>query len=166
MVKRVRYSELEHDDNDVHDLGGERFTGIAVHSGAEFDAEVEYRMGVPWGISRKHSKAGVLIEEGSYLSGFGWGLWRTWDPDGRLASEEQREYGFPLTRKRWDSDGNLVEDFVLHESDARFRTLTLFRQRHGQCEGLSSHAAAAGEATAEPLSWPTDFNKNEDPGSG
>ena len=43
VVKRVLYTELEHDDNDLHDLGGEPFTGVAytLHPGAGVEAEVE-----------------------------------------------------------------------------------------------------------------------------
>jgi len=134
-MKRVLDSSLDYPGRDglyYHD--GRPFTGIAyaLFPSGELEFETEYRDGAEWGLHRKYSKEGAIIEEGNYRAGFREGLWRAWDASGKLALEEFREFGCPLTRKRWDAQGNLVEDFSLKESDPAFATLKVYRKIYGK----------------------------------
>jgi hypothetical protein len=56
------------------------------------------------------------------------GVRREWHENGRLALEENCELGVALSRKTWDEQGMIMEDFALQPTDPNFKYLHLLRK--------------------------------------
>lgn len=94
---------------------------MRVHHGDElFDGEVEtrdadgdvvglttYWQGIPHGPQTTWHPNGQKRQEGVHNLGAPVGEWRTWHPNGQLA--ERRTFDQPISRKRWDADGNVIK---------------------------------------------------------
>jgi antitoxin component YwqK of YwqJK toxin-antitoxin module len=110
---------------------GEPFTGVAfeLHPNGMLVGETDYENGFKRA-TREWYGPGRPREEwhfGPYgLDGEG----REWYPDGRLKTEGRWEYGIVLTRRTWDEQGNLTEDYSLAESDPEYATLEERRRLH------------------------------------
>ena len=151
-VKRVPSANLsDGESNDgVAYLDGEPFTGVSfsTHAGGELRYETTWRHGVEWGPQRLYAADGQLLKAGEYRAGFREGVWRSWHPDGRPASEEECEFGCALSRRRWDAAGTLVEDYRLSDGDPAFATLQMYRQAYGRSGYIGQPVPA--EQDAEP----------------
>jgi antitoxin component YwqK of YwqJK toxin-antitoxin module len=132
-MKRVPSEEIEEgpDNRCYHD--GVLFTGISYASfrTGELKRETEYRDGIPWGQQLTFRLDGSEESEGTLAAGYKEGYWRTWHPNGRLASEEWCHIGVALTSKKWDHTGKLLEDFVLPETDPRYLNMLEYRRIWG-----------------------------------
>jgi hypothetical protein len=149
-VKRVPDAELDYPGGDGRYYhGGEPFTGVSftTYPAGELESETEWRDGAEWGRHRKYHPGGSLAEEGEYRAGFREGMWRAWHPNGRPASEEACEFGAALTRRRWDADGNLVEEYRLAEGTPAYRTLQMYRRLYGRSGYLSRPAGGDPDQT-------------------
>ena len=64
-MERVREADLDYPGDDgLYYHGGEPFTGVAVsYDGARIQAEVKYREGVGWGVSRTWHASGAPASE-------------------------------------------------------------------------------------------------------
>lgn len=70
-----------------------------------------YYLGVEHGLQQEWYSNGQLKEEGVSNMGVAIREWRTWYPDGRLERHLVfDENGGQVARRRWDRDGNLIED--------------------------------------------------------
>jgi antitoxin component YwqK of YwqJK toxin-antitoxin module len=127
MLRRVIYP-VEYSDYHLYVHEGEAFTGIEYHA----------------------DKNGRIIEEQSYFEGMSWGFSRSWRENGTLRGEyhlrygatdqECKEYylegqlkevffcdqGIIIRRKRWNKQGDLIENFDLenepqHETYNRWK---------------------------------------------
>jgi antitoxin component YwqK of YwqJK toxin-antitoxin module len=128
-MKRVPHETLDYTDNDLYYHDNEPFTGVAYFQGkgGQLDAEHEYREGMRWGVSKGWFGPGSPEYEEHWSQGLLHGLRREWHKEGRMIAEEMYERGIHLWGKRWDGDGNLVEDFRLEETDPDFDTLEMYR---------------------------------------
>jgi antitoxin component YwqK of YwqJK toxin-antitoxin module len=132
-TKRVLEESLEYGDDGFYRHEGELFTGTAFALSDEgwIETESEYREGVLWGTSRGWFGPDRLAYEHRNISGLQGGVGREWHENGRLAAEELYEHGIRLRGKRWDREGNLIEDYHLQETDPDFRTLQIYRDAYG-----------------------------------
>jgi antitoxin component YwqK of YwqJK toxin-antitoxin module len=104
------------------------------------------------GIEYRVDKEGRIIEEQSYFEGMRWGFSRSWRDnhtlrdeycwkydgtngngrkfylDGRLKEQSFREGSILIRRKRWNKDGELIEDFNL-ENEPEHETYNSWQQR-------------------------------------
>src|SRR5262245_47083634 len=118
-MKRVPEGSLEYPGNGCYYLDDKPFTGVgfALHPDGWLQVETEYKDGLKWGTQREWFAADKLLTEAELKSGVVHGKQRFWHRNGKLAEEGEYEFGVPLRRKKWDEDGNLVEDFELKETD-------------------------------------------------
>jgi antitoxin component YwqK of YwqJK toxin-antitoxin module len=127
---RVSIDELDYSDYHVYLYQGKPFTGIAYESLADgrIVAEDSYVDGVLKGYSKEWYPTGELQSEVYYMSGALHGKCRQWYIDGTLKSEYLYEYGILITKKEWDENGKLFEEYKIDESDSRIETLEKFRE--------------------------------------
>jgi len=130
---RVPIEKLSYPGDGLHYCEGKPFTGIAyfLATDGSVQAEEEYRDGLLWGSKKEWFRPGVLEREAECARGVRHGRFREWHENGRLAAEATYEYGIRTEGKRWDSEGNLIEDFHLEETDPAFETLKLSRDTFG-----------------------------------
>lgn len=128
-MKRVPTESLTYNDGLMW-FEGEPFTGIgySLNVNGDVDEESEYRNGLKWGLARVWYLPGKLFQERQLFMGTLHGKEREWYPSGQLKEEGDYELGFAVRRKRWDEDGELLEDFQLKETDPKFKRLERFRQ--------------------------------------
>jgi len=80
------------------------------HERLEIDNELMSGAGVPNGICRFWNDAGVLIREESYAMGLRDGMWKTWHPNGALASERTYENDKSTGKERfYDEQGKRIK---------------------------------------------------------
>jgi hypothetical protein len=128
-MQRVPNEALDYTDEDLYFYEDQPFTGISYFLGKDgwVNAEHEYRDGMRWGLSKGWFKPGSLEHEEQWSQGLLHGRHQEWHEGGRLAVEEMYEYGIRLYGKRWDEQGNLIEDFRISETDPNFDTLEMYR---------------------------------------
>jgi MORN repeat variant len=151
-MTRVLSRELDYPGRDgLYYHEGQPFTGVSytVYPTGEVQSESEWRGGAEDGCHRDYTREGAIAEEGTYRSGFRHGVWRSWHPNGKLASEEFCEFGCALTKKRWDSEANLIEDVRLPETSPQFKQMLVYRKLFGARIGpppldLTEKARSAG----------------------
>ena len=123
-MKRVSNQSLVYDDG-LMILEGEPFTGIGdlVDDTGQLVGEIEYRNGLEWGMKRGWNIPDKLYYEGCFYRGVLHGKQREWHANGQLAEEGDYELGFVLRKRRWDEDGNLLNEYELQETDPDYKTL-------------------------------------------
>ena len=142
-MKRVLEKELDYPGRDArYHHGGRPFHGIvySLFQTGKLERETEYRDGVPWGLDWTFRPDGVVEREGTHAAGYREGYWRTWHPNGQLATEEWCHIGLVLIGKKWDPAGTLLEDYVRPESDPYYRNLLVLRRIWGIAD--------------QPVPWP------------
>jgi antitoxin component YwqK of YwqJK toxin-antitoxin module len=138
-MQRIPSNELDYPGDGLYYYKDKPFTGVAVafSDGSKLEAEQEYRDGMHWGVAREWFRDGSLYLDAQFARGLLHGIRREWYPDGRQASQEVFEYGTRLMGKKWDENGNLVEDFAIKENDPameRLRKLKdVFREMGDDC---------------------------------
>jgi antitoxin component YwqK of YwqJK toxin-antitoxin module len=136
-MERVPYSELDYPGDDgLYYHEGAPFTGVAYQmaKGGWLESEVEYRDGLANGPGKSWFPSRSLAAECRTAGGVYHGLRRQWHENGRSAAEEMYEHGICLWRRRWDAEGNQIEDFRLKETDRDFGALQMFR-KHSAGQG-------------------------------
>ena len=139
-MKRAPLDSLDYPGDGYYYLGGNPFTGVAftVHEDDGWlESETEYKQGLKWGLARRWSAPGQLESEAELQRGAAHGKERVWHPNGNLKEEGDYEFGITLSRKQWDEDGNLVEDFELKEADSNYGLLQTFREIEKKRTGKS-----------------------------
>jgi antitoxin component YwqK of YwqJK toxin-antitoxin module len=129
-MKRVPEKALDYTDDGYYCLDEQPFTGVgfSLHKEGWLEMETEYRDGTEWGMRRQWYAPNKLLEEVRMRAGVVHGKERRWHPNGKLKEESDCEFGITLTRKTWDEEGNLVEDFKLNETDTNFASLQKMRE--------------------------------------
>jgi len=129
-MKRVPQDSLDYPGDGYYYLDNEPFTGVAfsLYEDGSLEAATEYKHGLGWGLAREWFGPNKLQSEAELQRGVVHGKERIWYPDGRLREEGDYEHGITLKRKKWDEDGNLVEDFELKETDSNFTLLRQLRE--------------------------------------
>jgi antitoxin component YwqK of YwqJK toxin-antitoxin module len=69
----------------------------------------------------------VIEREAECAWGARHGIRREWDTDGHLVAEGMYEYGVRVQDRRWDSNGMIIEEFEIQESDPSFQILLAAR---------------------------------------
>jgi len=134
-VKRIPERLLElRDDGAYYD--GVLFTGVAYaeNQDGRLLYEARYRDGLHWGLSQEWYLDGQLCSESSFVREWAHGPFRQWHGNGQLAEQEEYEWGVLLSRKAWDEEGSLLEDFTLSESSPEFAVLRERRANWGRAE--------------------------------
>ena len=144
-MKRVRIRNLAYPGDGLYYLKDKSFTGVAIYKrGRWVEAEEEFRDGLHWGRKREWYRPGALRLEAQLAWGVYHGLVREWHENGRLATDAVYEHGFRLQEKRWDEEGNLVEDFHLRKKDPAYRALLRRRSVFGEVDQSGSSAELTG----------------------
>lgn len=129
-MKRVPEDSLDYPGDGYNYVDGKPFTGVAfaLYEDDSLESETEYKQGLKWGLERHWFESGKLESETELQRDVIHGKERIWYSDGRLKEEGDYEYGIALKRKKWDANGNLVEDFELEETDANYGLLQQLRE--------------------------------------
>jgi antitoxin component YwqK of YwqJK toxin-antitoxin module len=133
-VDKVPIQTLEYPGDGLHYKAGVPFTGVAITRdthGGWIQAEEEFKDGLVCGIVRTWHALDVLATEEVCAWGVRHGDYREWSESAKLVAEGRYQYGIRVAEKRWDEDGNLVEDYQLKESDPDFKTLSLAKEAYG-----------------------------------
>ncbi len=139
-VDRVSGDELEYRGEDArYYYLDEPFTGLAFWLGADGQvrAEQEFRHGLEWGLGRKWNAARTLTLEAVSYRGVYHGVARKWHSNGQLAEECLSELGICLSRRRWDEQGRLIEDYQLQPTHMDTRLLQLHRSQFPDAPPIS-----------------------------
>jgi len=129
-MKRVAQNSLDYPGDGYYYLDDKPFTGVAfsLYEAGSLKSETEYKHGLKWGLDRHWFGPDKFQYEAELQRGVVHGKKRVWHPDGKLKEEGDYEFGIELKSKKWDEDGNLVEDFELKETDSNFNLLQQFRE--------------------------------------
>jgi antitoxin component YwqK of YwqJK toxin-antitoxin module len=130
-MKRVPDESLTYSNGGMY-LDGEPFTGIAYFLDDEgrLEAEVTYRAGSEVGLKRGWFENGQPSYEVFMFNGVFHGKKREWHRNGQLAEDSDYELGFELRHKRWDEEGELIEEFELDKDDPGYKRLEKFREAY------------------------------------
>jgi antitoxin component YwqK of YwqJK toxin-antitoxin module len=134
-MDRVPHDELLYDEEEgIYEHDGVPFKGISFRlaPGGWLESEQEFREGLPWGMGRTWFAPERLASESSSVGGVWHGVRREWHENGRLALEEMCELGVTLSRKRWNEEGQLIEDYHLQVTDPDYETLLMFRKHNAK----------------------------------
>jgi hypothetical protein len=125
---RIDANEIDFGDDYIYRLNGTPFSGIAfeLDDRGNLLSELSFQDGSQTGSTKEWAANGTLVYDCCYLNGTKHGLQRRWS-DGKLVSEEVFEYGICVSRKCWDENGNLTEDFNLEQTDPNYSLLNAIR---------------------------------------
>ena len=135
----VKYSELELFDDESIRLDGKPYTGIAL----EFDCdgnlvhEITFQLGLDRGPFKDWDCHGNLVREGSNLIGFNHAT--TWYPNGLRKKVEEFHYGYCVSSREWDSEGNLVSESILDKDDNRWTQIDKLREHFRRAKDPDQH---------------------------
>ena len=130
-MQRALAGQLDYAGDGLYYLNGEPFCGICyTMKGARGRSETVFRDGLIWGTTKEWYGSGQLMREASYFKGVFHGKVQEWHKSGQLAEQGEYEYGIALWEKRWDENGQLVEDFSLTEADEDYAVLQRYRSMY------------------------------------
>jgi antitoxin component YwqK of YwqJK toxin-antitoxin module len=112
---RINIDDADMSDDHRLTYQGEWFTGEAVETArnGQVIALTTYYAGMEDGPSKEWYPDGQPKSEGQVRYGMAIGTFREWHRNGRLAVEQRFDdegHGRQLSLRRWDEDGNLIED--------------------------------------------------------
>lgn len=138
-MKRVPQDLLDYPGDGYYYLDDTPFTGVAfsLFEDGSLKSDTEYRQGLKWGLERHWFRPGNLEYEAEMQRGVLYGKKRSWNSDGKINEEGDYEHGITLRRRKWDEDGNLVENFELKQTDSNFNLLQQFREMEEKRSGKS-----------------------------
>jgi hypothetical protein len=113
-------------------LDGEPFTGVGYYLDEEgrLESESSYQDGIEVGLGRAWFETGQLLHEHPMFRGVFHGKVREWQRNGRLALEADYEFGHDVHHKRWDEDGNLIEEYYIDKSSRGYKDLEEYREAY------------------------------------
>jgi antitoxin component YwqK of YwqJK toxin-antitoxin module len=108
---------------------GQDFTGTAVEKDRHGTviAEVAFREGKKFGLSREWFPNGRVRTEETYAFDELHGESREWYESGALRAEGAYELGICLRKQEWSADGAIASKTELREDSPQYRTLQLLR---------------------------------------
>jgi antitoxin component YwqK of YwqJK toxin-antitoxin module len=130
-VPRVDMNELEPDETGswmLHD--GILFSGVGYENwpDGKLKSETPYRDGYRHGVDREWYPSGQLKSEQHFENGGAHGTSRQWYESGALKSDETYERTILVSRREYDVNGQLTEDFKLTADHPNYRLLQLRRK--------------------------------------
>ncbi len=130
-MAEVPFDDLTMDVDGLPLLNGALFSGIATGEDANTKCKfaLEYESGYLHGVSREWWPNGTLKEETPYRSGNLHGTVRTWRADGTAESQTHYQYGIKLRETKLRHDGSVEADWMLPQSDARYKQYLAEKQR-------------------------------------
>jgi antitoxin component YwqK of YwqJK toxin-antitoxin module len=129
-MTRVPQSSLQFEEG-VMMLDGTPFTGVGfIERNGEVIEETEYQRGMKWGVSKTLFPGGKPYKHTRLFAGVRHGRHRQWHFNGELAEEADYELGFLVRRKKWDEDGDPIDDFQLEASDPEHGHLEQVRESY------------------------------------
>ena len=130
-MKRENEEFLNYDDGRMY-LDDEPFTGIGffLDDEGQLETETTYREGIQMGLRRAWFETGQLQHEYMMFRGVLHGKKREWHFNGQLSEEGDCEFGYVLRRKRWNEDGELIEDFEVDANDPIYEQVKLDRETY------------------------------------
>lgn len=145
-MKRVNYDELDSPDGVTYSWQGQLFTGTSyeLRPNGQLWNEMDFVDGQYHGQMRSWSPSGQLEEETTYYNGVTYGPDREWDEAGRLRREAFIEYSFLVREKKWDENGQLIEEFEIAPDDPNYSLLQKFRAVYGADPRLGPLSVEAG----------------------
>lgn len=112
-------------------LDGTPFTGVGyIERNGEVIEETDYRDGLKWGVSKTLFPGGKPYKHSRLFIGVRHGQHRQWHFNGQLAEEADYELGVVIRRKRWDEDGELIDDFEIDADDREYKSLETNRETY------------------------------------
>lgn len=126
----VDYDELEpSEDHLTLTYQGQDFTGTAVEKDMHGNriAEVEFRDGKKFGLSREWFPSGKQRTEESYAFDALHGEAREWYESGALKSASSYELGICLRKEERAEDGTLTDEMLLMKDSPQYKTLQMLR---------------------------------------
>ena len=132
-MERVDYDLLEFDYyNYIYLYNGEPFTGIAYELSSDYPegqplCEIEFVDGSKKGFWRSWYETRQLEYEKYFLPDEV--TIKQWNKGGQLILEEHSFGGVVATRKRWDDEGNLIEDYEISPEDSFYDNVQFLRNR-------------------------------------
>jgi antitoxin component YwqK of YwqJK toxin-antitoxin module len=108
------------------------FTGIAkeFRSDGSVVSEIEYVNGVQQGAARHYHPSGKLYSEDWFVGNSRNGPSHEWNEAGSLVLDAMYEHGILIREKRWNDEGELIEEYAISENDPLFKTLQDMRLIH------------------------------------
>ncbi len=133
MTLRVPAKKVSFAQDGLYYCDGAPFTGIThtEYPDGTPRSETEYREGLVWGRSRSWHANGALSDESEFFRDVLHGVAREWSPGGVLVSELVCEYGITISERKWDEQGQLLEEYRLQETDSDFERLQERRRLYG-----------------------------------
>ena len=109
------------------------FTGQAVEYFPDntLSYEATFKNGLKDSIQKRWYPSGILDAVYHSLKGGGHGTNQEWYESGKIRKEEIIEFGVIIQTTEWDERGNVIEKYVLRESDPVHRILHVRRQKWG-----------------------------------
>jgi antitoxin component YwqK of YwqJK toxin-antitoxin module len=130
-MKRENEESLDYVDGRKY-LDDEPFTGVGYFLDEEgrLEAEATYQDGIQWGLRRAWYDTGKLLHEYAMFRGVFHGKKREWHRNGKLAEEADYEFGHDLHHRRWDEDGNLIEEYHIDKNSPGYKDLEKYREAY------------------------------------
>jgi antitoxin component YwqK of YwqJK toxin-antitoxin module len=130
-MKRENEESLDYVDGCKY-LDDVPFTGVGYYLDEEgrLDSEASYRDGIQFGLRRAWFETGTLLHEYPMFRGVLHGKKREWHRNGQLAEEADYEFGHGLHRKRWDEDGNLIEEYDIDKNSPAYKEVEEYREAY------------------------------------
>ena len=132
-MERVDYDLLELDYyNDIYLYNGEPFTGIAYYiepsyPEGQIEGETQFVKGNKEGLEKGWYPSGQLKCEIYFLPDEV--TIKQWNQVGQQIIEEHIWGGSVGTRKRWDDEGNLIEDYEISPEHSSYDHVQFLRNR-------------------------------------
>jgi antitoxin component YwqK of YwqJK toxin-antitoxin module len=134
-MTRIPLEELDYGSDGLYYHDGKPFSGTALYLDGEWpQAEADYCEGVLWGWKREWYRPDVIEREAECAWGARHGVCREWDTDGHLVAEGMYELVVRVRVRRWDSNGMIIEEFEIQESDPAYQILLAARAAPNQLE--------------------------------
>ena len=128
---RIKFGELEYDDDGLMCLHGRPFTGIEISTYADGSRgrEEAYVDGQLDGMTRRWHSNGQLASEARYWQNMRHGKACEWRADGTLVFEELCELDVIIEVRHFADDGTVTRTWTI---DPNHTLLAEYRTRHGK----------------------------------
>ena len=125
-------ADIDYDD-DLILYKGEPFTGICYEETDDgtLISECIYKKGFPHGITKWWYPSGKPKAILNLHRGLSNGTCQYWHENGQLKEESNAELGVVLSRKKWDTKGNLIEEFKISEDSNNYKFIERHRELYG-----------------------------------
>ena len=128
-MKQITVKDLDYEDDGRVSYEGQLFTGLATDywASGQLAAEVNYVDGLIDGEVKERHQNGVLKEVSFYRKGE-MNEKTEMHENGQIKLKGEYESGIALWEKKWDSEGNLLSDYILTEENQQYKSLQIIRK--------------------------------------